>query len=156
MGDLLLAVLGEYPGTRGILFDRPDVVGLARPAILSSPLADRVEIVAGSFFDAVPAADLYTLKQILHDWDDSEACEILRCIRTAMPAGARVAVIDHVLSDRPEPDESLATDIAMMIWDTGRERKLGDFSALFARAGFAIDRLTRNPAGHSVIEIVPA
>ncbi|MES2699947.1 MAG: methyltransferase [Pseudomonadota bacterium] len=154
MGDLLLAILRDYPGTRGILFDRPDVVDLARPAVAASPLADRVELVGGSFFETVPAADLYTLKQILHDWDDAECRHILGSIRAAMPTGARVAVIDHVLDDVPVPNESQATDIAMMVWDTGRERKLAEFQALFAASGFAIDRLTRNPAGHSVLELV--
>lgn len=154
MGDLVLAILHQYPGTRGVLFDRPDVVDLARPVVAASPLADRVELVGGSFFDSVPAADLYTLKQILHDWDDGECREILRCIRSAMNRHARVAVIDHVLSDIPAPNESQATDIAMMVWDTGRERKLAQFTALFASAGFQIDRLTRNPNGHSVIEVV--
>lgn len=153
MGDLLLAILREYPGTRGVLFDRPDVVELARPAIAASPLAGRVELVGGSFFEQVPAADLYTLKQILHDWDEAECREILRCIRACMNPGARVAVIDHVLSDVPAPNESQATDIAMMLWDTGRERKLSEFTALFASAGFVIDRVTRNPNGHSVIEV---
>ena len=118
-------------------------------------MALRVEVLGGSFFDGVPAADLYTLKQILHDWHDDECRQILHRIREAMHPGARVAVIDHVLADIPEPDESISTDIAMMVWDTGRERKLGDFAALFTSAGFRIDRLTANPNGHSVIEIVP-
>ena len=156
MGDLAMAILREYPGTRAVLVDRPDVVDLARPIVAASPLAERVELVGGSFFEQVPAADLYTLKQILHDWDDRECREILRCIRAAMNPSARVAVIDHVLDDVPTPNESQATDIAMMVWDTGRERKLSEFTALFASCGFAIDRLTRNPNGHSVIELVLA
>jgi hypothetical protein len=154
MGDLLLATLREYPGTRGILFDRPEVIDLARDRVAVSGMAERVELVGGSFFDGVPAADLYTLKQILHDWDDHECRAILGCIRAAMNPGGRVAVIDHVLSDVPTPDESISTDVAMMVWDTGKERKLSDFTALFASAGFQIDRLTRNPNGHSVIELV--
>lgn len=154
MGALLLGILREYPGTRGILFDLPEVVAIAAPQIAAAEQADRVRIVGGSFFDAVPAADLYTLKQILHDWHDNECCTILRNIRRAMNPGARVAVIDHVLSDIPRPDESQSTDIAMMVWDTGRERKLADFEVLFAATGLAIDRFTPNPNGHSVIEVV--
>jgi len=156
MGDLLLGVLRAYPGTRGILFDLPDVAAQAAAKIAETDIAIRVEVLGGSFFDGVPAADLYTLKQILHDWHDDECRQILRNIRAAMNPGARVAVIDHVLADIPAPNESISTDIAMMVWDTGRERKLGDFAALFASAGFRIDRLTANPNGHSVIEIVPA
>ncbi|MXO87857.1 methyltransferase [Alteraurantiacibacter aestuarii] len=155
MGDMLLAILGEYPGTRGIVFDRPDVIEIARPKVEASPLAERVELVGGSFFEAVPAADLYILKQILHDWDDEECRRILGSIRAAMKPGARLAVIDHLLSDIPQPDESIGTDIAMMVWDTGRERKQSDFEALFTSAGFRIDRVTPNPNGHSVIEVVP-
>jgi hypothetical protein len=155
MGDLLLAVLDHYPDTHGILFDLPPVIEGAAPRVASSVHADRVELVGGSFFDSVPAADLYLMKQILHDWDDAEAAQILATVRRAMPHGARLAVVDHILSDPPAPDEAQSTDIAMMLWDTGRERKLGEFAALFAATGFAIDRVTRNPNGHSVIEVVP-
>ena len=155
MGDLLLAVLAEYPDARGILFDLPSTIDLARPRIAASPLADRVSLVGGSFFDSVPVADLYTMKQILHDWDDAEARAILATVRTAIPPHGRLVVIDHILHDVPTADEGQGTDIAMMVWATGRERKLGEFAALFAATGFAIDRVTRNPAGHSVIEAVP-
>jgi hypothetical protein len=43
----------------------------------------------------------------------------------------------------------------MMIWATGRERRLPEFEALFRAAGFSLDRATENPNGHSVIEAVP-
>ncbi len=155
MGDLLLAVLAEYPGTRGVLFDLPGTVEIARPLVAASSLADRVELVGGSFFEAVPVADLYTMKQILHDWDDGEAQAILASVRRAIPAHGRLVVIDHILSDKPSPDEAQGTDIAMMIWGSGHERRLGEFESLFAATGFAIDRVTRNPAGHSAIEVVP-
>lgn len=155
MGDLLLAILGEYPGTRGVLFDLPGTVELARPRIAASPFADRVELVGGSFFEAVPSADLYTMKQILHDWDDEECSRILGCIRKAINRGGRLAVIDHILSDSPAPDEAQSTDVSMMVWDTGHERRLAEFEALFDANGFRLDRVTRNPRGHSVIEAVP-
>ncbi len=156
MGDLLLAVLAEYPGTRGLLFDLPQTLALARPAIAASPLAARVELVEGSFFESVPVADLYLMKQILHDWTDEECRQILATIRRAIPAHGRLVVIDHILSEPPAPDEAQSTDLAMMAWAGGRERKLGEFAALFAATGFAIERVSRNPAGHSAIELRPA
>jgi len=156
MGVFLLGMLEQHPGARGILFDLPDVVEIARPMVAASPLAERVEIVGGSFFESVPAADLYTLKQILHDWHDEECERILRSIRAAINPGGRLAVIDHLLGETPQPDEAQSTDVAMMVWDTGRERKQSEFEALFAATGFRLDRVTRNPSGHSVIEAVPA
>jgi SAM-dependent methyltransferase len=155
MGDLVLAILVEYPGTKGILFDLPATVDMARPNVAASPHAERVDIIGGSFFESVPSADLYTLKQILHDWHDDECVQILSNIRKAINPGGRLAVIDHVLSVPPTAEEALNTDIAMMEWDTGRERHLADFEHLFAATGFHLARLTRNPSGHSVIEAVP-
>lgn len=155
MGDLLLAVLQEYPGTRGILYDLPGTVELARPGIAASPLAGRVELVGGSFFESVPVADLYLLKQILHDWNDEECRALLQCVRRSIPDTGRLVVIDHILQDAPHADEAQGTDIAMMVWAHGRERRLGEFEALFRASGFAISRVTRNPQGHSVIEVAP-
>lgn len=155
MGDLLLAVLHEYPGTRGILYDLPGTIELARPGIAASPLAERVDLVGGSFFESVPVADLYLLKQILHDWNDEECCALLQCVRRAIPEGGRVVVIDHILQDVPAADEAQGTDIAMMVWAHGHERRLAEFEALFRASGFAITRVSRNPHGHSVIEAAP-
>ncbi len=155
MGDFLLKVLEQYPGSTGILFDMPPVIELAKDRIASSSIKDRVSFQSGSFFEQVPVADLYLLKQILHDWNDEECVQILRAIRSAILPGGRLAVIDHILSETPEPSEGLSTDIAMMIWDTGRERRLSDFETLFAATGFKLDRVAKNPNGHSLIEVVP-
>lgn len=66
-----------------------------------------------------------------------------------------MAVIDHLLGDVPTPDESQSTDIAMLLWDSGRERKRHEMEALLTSSGFKIDRVTPNPTGHSVVEAVP-
>jgi hypothetical protein len=154
-GALLLRVLEAYPDAKGVLFDLPGVIAQAAPTIESSAFADRIDLVGGSFFEQVPAADLYLLKQVLHDWTDEECLCILRTIRRSITSGGRLAVIDHLLAERPEPTEAQSTDLAMMIWATGRERKLGDFARLFADSGFELKRVSENPAGHSVIEAVP-
>jgi hypothetical protein len=65
-------------------------------------------------------------------------------------------VIDHVLPETPRPHPGMAMDLAMLVWATGRERKLSEFEALFDRAGFRLDRVTENPKGWSVVEAVPA
>ena len=44
-------------------------------------VADRCEVVGGSFFEAVPGGgDAYLLKAILHDWDDAASIAILRSL----------------------------------------------------------------------------
>mgnify|MGYP000598567232 CR=1 FL=1 len=155
-GALLLSVLEHYPGTRGILFDLPNVLAQAEPRIRASQFSDRVALVAGDFFETAPPADLYLIKQILHDWEDADCVRILAAIRKSIAPGGRIAVIDHLLEEPPTPGEALSTDIGMMIWSPGRERTQKDFEALFADSGFRLGRVTPNPNGHSVIEAAPA
>jgi hypothetical protein len=84
-GALLAAILAANPNLRGILFDQPHVVADAGPLLEQAGVADRCEVVGGSFFEAVPeGADAYLLKSIVHDWDDASAIEILRKCRAAM------------------------------------------------------------------------
>jgi hypothetical protein len=71
------------------------------------------------------------------------------------PVG-RVAVIDFVMPETLRPHPGNAMDIEMLVWDTGRERTLAEFTALFEAAGLQFDRVTENPAGQSVIEAVAA
>ncbi|MBV9596134.1 MAG: hypothetical protein JOZ87_04680 [Chloroflexi bacterium] len=61
--------------------------------------ADRCRIVAGSFFEEVPAGgDAYVLKSILHHWEDPEASVILRVCRRAMSASGRLVVLERIVA----------------------------------------------------------
>ncbi len=155
-GGLLLKLLARHPTARGILFDLPEVAAMVTDAVVKNEQGNRVEIVAGDFFESVPAGDLYLLKMILHDWDDTKCIAILRNIRKAISPRGRIAVVDYVLPETPQPHPAFAMDIAMLIWATGRERKLSELRTLFEATGFVFDRLTENPLGQSVVEAVPA
>jgi hypothetical protein len=124
--------------------------------VRTSAQGDRIDIVGGDFFESVPAGDLYLLKMVLHDWNDAECVAILKNVRAAMLPHGRVAVIEFLLPEVPAATGVHVMDVAMMIWATGRERRLSEFEALFAQAGFRVDRITENPKGQSVIEAVPA
>ena len=53
-GALLTTVLAANPQARGVLFDQPHVVAGAAPLLREAGVADRCEVVGGSFFEAVP------------------------------------------------------------------------------------------------------
>ncbi len=85
-GHLLAALLQANPRLHGVLFDRPSTVAALHDDLRAPGVAERVEVVAGSFFDRVPAgADAYVLKFVLHDWDDESAEQILRRLRETVP-----------------------------------------------------------------------
>jgi hypothetical protein len=154
-GSLLLRLLEAHPAARGVLFDLPDTVRQAEAPGAAAGMAGRVELVGGDFFTTVPTGgDLYLLKQILHDWNDEECRAILRAVRAAMEPGTRLAVVERLLPERPRPHNAFALDVIMLMWTTGRERRLSEYLALLGECGFAFDRVTENPDGMSVLEVL--
>jgi hypothetical protein len=88
--SLLCGLLAGEPNRRGIVFDLPAVAEGASQALESAGLSDRVEVLGGSFFDRVPAADVYLMSLVLHDWDDQAATRILRNVAGFAKPGARL------------------------------------------------------------------
>jgi hypothetical protein len=63
-GSLLRSILAAHPQLRGVLFEMPGVVDLARTALVGAPEIDRCELVAGDFFTAIPGrSSLLLLKK---------------------------------------------------------------------------------------------
>jgi hypothetical protein len=154
-GLLLSVLLARYPRLRGIAFDLPSVVAQATGLLTEAGVADRCRCVGGDFFTAVPGGgDAYVLAQILHDWDDTQALAILRRCRAAMPDGARLLVLEHVIrgDDRPHPAKLL--DLHMLVLLGGRERTEESWRELFDRAGFAVTGITHSSLS-SLIEARP-
>jgi hypothetical protein len=142
-GTLLASILTASPQTSGVLFDLPAVVARAAPVLERAGVADRVEIVGGSFFDDVPSGcDRYVLQAIVHDWDDESCVRFLERCREALAPGGRVLVVEQSLPEHDGDHFVKALDLEMLV-DTGkgRERTRDQFEALFARAGLRIRRV---------------
>jgi len=136
-GHLMCALLLANPGLRGIVLDLPEVVEDVHELWATKlGLQQRCQYLAGDMFKAVPKADAYSLKMILHDWNDAECVEILSKIRTAAARPARVFIVEHVV---PEPDVSHFSklfDIHMMCWGTGQERTEAEYMRLLEKSGW--------------------
>jgi SAM-dependent methyltransferase len=156
-GSNLIGMLGRYPGMRGILFDLPHVVERARTALQAAGLSDRCEAVDGSFFKPISVqADAYFLRHIIHDWDDEDSSRILRNIRQAMPPGARLLLVEHVLPPGDAPSFGKLLDLNMLIMPGGIERTEDEFRRLYEGAGFRLARVVPAQGDLSVIEGFPA
>ena len=152
-GTLLQGLLAKHPDARGIVFDLPEVAASAAQRLRAQPQGARIDAVGGDFLQSVPpGGDLYLLKQILHNWDDTQCLTILTAVRKAIAPGGRVVVIDRLLPPTPTPDMAFEFDLLMMIWCPGRERSLAQLSWLLTSAGFELDKVTANPGRMSVIE----
>jgi O-methyltransferase domain/Dimerisation domain len=153
-GDLLAEVLLRHPHLEAVLLDAGSVLATAQPFLAARGVLERVELLAGSFFDAVPAGcDAYLLKNILHDWDDRRAARILDNCRRVMQPGQRVLVVEAVV----EPDSTRGigplSDLQMMVvCSGGRERSRAEYAHLFDQTGLRLRRVVPTPGPMSVVE----
>ena len=97
---------------------------------------NRCEYVGGDMFAAIPTADAYSMKMILHDWNDEECVQILRNIAQAAQPGSRLFVVEHIIPGPETPHFAKLFDIHMMCWGTGRERTAEEYAALMQQAGW--------------------
>jgi O-methyltransferase domain/Dimerisation domain len=128
-GSLLVELLRRHPDMHGIVFDLPET---NRD---EAELGERIEFVAGSFFERVPRGDVYVLSTILHDWGDEQATAILRTVCAAAPDGARLLIIDSVLPEGNGSHGAKWLDLLMLTLFGGRERDEVQWRSLLGDAG---------------------
>ena len=83
---------------------------------LECGLEERCRYVAADMFEEVPTeADVYSLKMILHDWNESECKRILQTIRRRAKPGGRIFNVEHIVPGPSESHFSKLFDIHMIV-----------------------------------------
>jgi hypothetical protein len=146
-GHLIQAILAATPTAAGVLFDQPHVVKEA-----AAVASDRLELLGGDFFnDPLPVADAYILMEVIHDWDDDASRKILRAVRRAAGAHAKLLLIEALLPNASAPNWPTTLDLVMLTIG-GRQRTLEEYAELLRESGFAMMRTIDTRAGISIIE----
>ncbi|MDD0970173.1 MULTISPECIES: methyltransferase [Pseudomonas] len=153
-GIFLAQILKHQPHLRGHLLDLPDAVDRARRSKHLSHFssAQRCDFIKGSFFEPIPVkADAHIMKFILHDWADHDALTILLNSHRALNPGGRLFVIEQVISATSPPLARLS-DIEMMLFGTGKERTVQEFTKLLEQAAFKVENIKATTTPFSIIE----
>ena len=152
-GTLLSEILVRHPHLRATLCDNAGVLEAARELLTKRGVIQRVDLVAGSFFEGVPrGSDAYVMKHILHDWDDERCIAIMRNCRAVMEPGNRLLVVEALVEDDTEDYGALADLHMMIVCCDGRERGRADFEKLFEAAGFRLARVLEAPTPVAILE----
>lgn len=147
-GHLLQAVLGAAPNATGVPFDLPNVV-----EHLAGTASACFKIQAGDFFkDALPVCDAYMIMQVIHDWSDRQAGEILSAIRRAAPAHAKLLLIEAIVPEDSNPSWIKLLDVFMLLLFASKERTRREFEDLLAVSGFRLDKVIDVGLGTSILE----
>jgi hypothetical protein len=106
-------------------------------------MAERCDLIGGSFFEEVPrGADLYLLKHVIHDWDDARATQILANVRSALSPGGRLLVVEGIYPERIDSSAAgrgaAANDVNMLVVTGGRQRSEAEFRELYRAAGVSL------------------
>ena len=156
-GPLLATILAAAPASRGVLSDLSTVVADAPNLLRERDVADRVRIEEGSFFDSVPGGgDAYVLKNIIHDWPDEKAVQILRIVRAAAGPQATLLLVELVIPRHNRDFPGKWADLEMMLNLGARERTAAEYRDLLSQAGFRMTRVVQTASPLSVVEARPA
>ena len=156
-GFLLSQILKATPELRGVLFDTEPVIAGAGTILENEGVTDRVELVAGNFFESVPSGvDAYIMKHIIHDWDDELSTKILTNIARVMSTHAKLLIVEMVVPEGNEPHPSKVMDLSMLVLPGGVERTRAEYQTLLAGAGLTLRRIIPTQSALSIIEAVKA
>ncbi len=156
-GGFLMTVLKRHPALRGILFDLPEVIEQARELVAEAGLADRIELVAGDFFQEVPKrGDAYFMRHIIKDWGDIQ-CQIIldNCVQAMNPGGV-LLVVDSILGPGRADLLDKLTDLVLMVDLPGGQRDEAEFRKLFTTAKLAVRRIVPTRSPYKIMEVMPA
>jgi ubiquinone/menaquinone biosynthesis C-methylase UbiE len=137
-GLYAVALLRANPNLRAVIWDRAEVLKVARESAERYDVLDRTEFAAGDMFaDPVPAGcDVMLLSNVLHDWDVPECRRILGRLAPALPPGGRVLIHDVFLDDTLDGPLPVALYSAALFNVTeGRAYSGGEYRAMLKSAG---------------------
>ena len=129
----------HHPHLRGIGFDLPEVRPIFEEFIAGRGLSDRVSFHAGDFFtDPLPAADVYVLGRILHDWGLPARRALLRRAYEALPEDGVLIVYETIIDDERRVNAvGLLMSLNMLLeTEDGADYTGADCQGWLAEAGF--------------------
>ena len=139
-GIYAIAWLRKHPGLTAVVWDRPEVLKVAREMAERFGVSDRLETTPGDMFrDPIPGGcDVALLSNVLHDWDVPECRALVGRFAGALPAGGRLLVHDVFLDDALDGPLAVALYSASLFRLTeGRAYSAREYRGWLADAGLA-------------------
>jgi SAM-dependent methyltransferase len=144
-GTYTIAFLQATPGMKATLFDKPEVIEIARERLRNAGVLDRVTLVPGDFYrDQLPSGhDLAFISAIIHQNSPDQNVGLFRNVFRSLDRGGRVVIRDHVMEDdRTRPKEGALFAVNMLVSTAGgRTYTYDEIRGCLEEAGFIKVRL---------------
>jgi DNA-binding HxlR family transcriptional regulator len=144
-GTYTLAFLRAQPEMKATLFDRPQVVEIARRRLDEAGVIDRVRFLAGDFSrdELPPGHDLAFLSAVIHQNSPEQNVDLCAKVFRALIRGGRIVIRDHVMApDRTRPKDGAIFAVNMLVGTSGGNTyTFEDIREALTKAGFIRVRL---------------
>jgi predicted O-methyltransferase YrrM len=144
-GTYTLAFLQAVPEMKATLFDRPEVVEMARKRLQEAGVLSRTTLVGGDFYqDEFPGGhDLAWVSAIIHQNSPRQNLDLYRKLFRALTPGGRIVIRDHIMEpDRTRPRDGAIFAVNMLVATTGGNTyTYEEIQTGLAEAGFVRMRL---------------
>lgn len=138
-GLLSVMVAKHQPHMTCVSWDLAAVAPIAKPIISNFKLQDRVTTADGDFFkDQFPKADIITMGNILHDWDEETKMMLIQKAYEALPEGGAFVAIESIIDEERNKNAfGLMMSLNMLIeTGTGFDYTFADFNKWAKSVGF--------------------
>ena len=144
-GTYALAFLRAVPQMRATLFDKPEVIPIARERLGEASLLDRVTLVGGDFYrdEFPPGHDLAFVSAIIHQNSPEQNLDLYQKGFRALVPGGRIIIRDHIMEpDRTQPRDGAIFAVNMLVGTSGGNTyTYGEVHSGLEQAGFTRIRL---------------
>jgi len=121
-GTYTIAFLKVVPEMKATLFDKPEVVEMARERLSKAGMLDRVTLVPGDFYqDEFPYGhDLAFVSAIIHQNSPEQNLDLFIKVFRSLNRGGRILIRDHVMEpDRIHPKDGAIFAVNMLLGTPG-------------------------------------
>ncbi|XP_028251385.1 acetylserotonin O-methyltransferase 2 [Parambassis ranga] len=150
-GALAREMAKAYPSASVTVFDLPQVVETAQKHFCQED--DAVTFQTGDFFSGeIPAADLYVLARIIHDWPEEKCLTLLKKIYDTCKPGGGVLLVEAMLfENRRGPVMAQIYSLNMLVQAEGRERPPSEYTHMLSKSGFSNVQVCRTGKSYDTI-----
>jgi SAM-dependent methyltransferase len=156
-GTYTVAFLRKNAHLKGVLFDLPPVIAIAREKLRAERLSDRVSLVSGDYYrDTLPSGcDLALLFAIIHQNSSAENLDLFTKIYGALDPGGALLIRDFVMDpSRIRPTRGALFALNMLVNTLGGDtytfaqireglEKAGFVNVILLRAGDRQDGMVK-------------
>ena len=146
-GTYTIAFLQAVPEMRATLFDKPEVIEMARERLSKAGVLNRVTLVPGDFYhDELPRGhDLAFVSAIIHQNSLEQNLDLFNKVFRSLNRRGRIIIRDHVMEpDRIHPKEGAIFAVNMLLGTPGGTTyTYGEIKTGLSQAGFIGMRLLK-------------